>query len=75
MEDVQFEKIGAIMFYAKDNELVGSVGIEADQCNDAGVENAAKVALMDVFSVEEVERIAYFKLEQHYLIIPNTGLV
>ncbi|AKG34670.1 hypothetical protein [Paenibacillus durus] len=66
---MEFEKIGALMFYDKDNELVGSVGMEIG----ANPEQVAEGAMMDVFSTEEVERIAYFKVEEHYLVLQKKG--
>lgn len=65
------EKIGAIMFYDLDNQLIGSVGIEAEGVTEQKLEAAAHMAMMDVFSVEEAERIAYFKHEVHYLVFKH----
>lgn len=63
--DFEFEKIKAITFYDSNNQPIGSVGII--DIND--VETAAYSAMMDVFSVEEFEKIAYFKTETRYLVI------
>lgn len=64
---MDFEKVGAIMFYDMNNELVGSVGFE----EGADAERVAEGAMLDVFSVEEVERIVYFKQETHYLVLKS----
>ncbi|OMD00032.1 hypothetical protein MKX34_26810 [Paenibacillus sp. FSL R5-0636] len=68
MNDMQFDQVGAIMFYDKDNALVGSVGVESGTYTEEQIESIAQGALMDVFSSEEVKRIAYFTVETHHLI-------
>jgi len=72
MNDMQFDQVGAIMFYDKDNALVGSVGVESGTYTEEQIESIAKGALMGVFSTEEVARIAYFKVETHHLL-PHKG--
>ncbi|MNB92620.1 hypothetical protein D3C75_397250 [compost metagenome] len=71
VNDMQYDQVGAIMFYDKDNVLVGSVGVEAGTYTEEQIESIAESALIEVFSTEEVARIAYFKVETHHLVPPN----
>lgn len=65
------ERVQALMFYDKDNQLIGSVGIEDKSYSNPELVKIVHGAIMDVFSVEEAKRIAYYKLEHHYLVIDN----
>lgn len=76
--NMEFEKIGAINFYDMNNELIGSIGTEAEGFTEEGLMRTAHTAMMDVFSEEEAERIAYFKHEVHFIrvgkAVKETGL-
>ncbi|WP_438491043.1 hypothetical protein [Paenibacillus sp. IHBB 3054] len=66
---MDFDKVGALMFYDSENRLVGSVGMEQKDYTGEQIQSIAHGAMMDVFSVEEAEEIAYFKVETHYLVL------
>lgn len=66
--DMDIMQAWAISFFNKDNELVGSFAIEKE-LEDHSIEAYAQSIMMDAFSVEEYEQIAYFKVEKHYLVI------
>ncbi|MFF2907689.1 hypothetical protein [Paenibacillus sp. NPDC057934] len=68
MDTMQFDKVGALMFYDKDNTLVGSIGMEPGEYKDEEVRSIADGALVNVFSTEEAARIAYFTTGEHYLV-------
>ncbi|WP_212941989.1 hypothetical protein [Paenibacillus antibioticophila] len=66
---METERVQALMFYDSNNELVGSVGIEDKPYTNPELVRVVQGAIMDAFSVEEAERIAYYKLEHHNLVI------
>ncbi|MBU5672631.1 hypothetical protein [Paenibacillus brevis] len=65
---METERVQVLMFYDKDNQLVGSVGIEDKAYDNAELSRIVYGAIMDVFSVEEAKKIAYYKLEHQYLM-------
>ncbi|OMD29132.1 hypothetical protein BJP48_18740 [Paenibacillus odorifer] len=68
MNDMQFDQVGAIMFYDKDNVLIGSIGIKAGSYTKQELLSIAKNSMGVIFSTQEVARITYFKVEGRYPI-------
>lgn len=69
VKTMKLDKIGSVMFYDKDNTLVGSIGIKPDSYTEQELLYIAKRSMSAVFSTEEVARIVYFKVETHHHVL------